>query len=162
MILMIHTLLKEKKTDDFHDDTINFLNLRNEINKGLLYFGGYLAYKFPQCEFLGSHVTACNISWNTVASWRPGGLKTPSESFVCDLKKDGGTFLMLPLPRITDPEQAEKNSTNKLTLQICNHVKLSQEGIQLFVSSRIFSRMRILNRNLKLPRSEKKDILKTS
>ena len=141
-----------KENQDFPDDSIPFLNLGSEMKKeGLRYFGGYIAFKFPQHEFLGSHVTSQNNSWNAVASWKPGSLMTPSESFWCDLQKMEHLFLCYHGQKSLTPG---RNTTEKLTMEICRHVTLPQEVIRFFARTRMFFRMRNLNRNLRLHKSE--------
>ncbi|KAK4313005.1 hypothetical protein Pmani_015616 [Petrolisthes manimaculis] len=45
--------------DDIDDDVPVSLELESEIkSEGLRYLGGYIAFKFPQFQFLGSHVKA--------------------------------------------------------------------------------------------------------
>ena len=71
-----------------YNDAIAPLELETEMKtEGLRYLGGYIAFKFPQFEFLGSHVKAGEGTWNEAASRSQECLMTPSDFFFSELKK---------------------------------------------------------------------------
>ncbi|KAK4311967.1 hypothetical protein Pmani_016558 [Petrolisthes manimaculis] len=73
--------------DDIDDDVPVSLELESEIkSEGLRYLGGYIAFKFPQFQFLGSHVKAGEGTWNEAAS-HSKALMTPSDFFFDELHK---------------------------------------------------------------------------
>ncbi|MPD05789.1 hypothetical protein E2C01_101554 [Portunus trituberculatus] len=73
--------------NSFDDDVMAPLELEQEMKtERLRYVGGYLAFKFPQHDFLGSHVKIGEGTWNKSASRNKEGLMTPSDFFLNDSK----------------------------------------------------------------------------
>lgn len=118
------------------DDVMAPLELEQEMKtEGLRYVGGYLAFKFPQHDFLGSHVKIGEGTWNEAASRSKKGLMTPSDFFFKELKKMENLFLCYHGESSLKPS---KNSTKTLAAYVCKYVPLPKEVIAHFVRIRMF------------------------
>ena len=126
--------------------------------EGLRYVGGYIAHKFPQYQYLGTPaIDTEDKTWIESVSREKGKLTKPTCEFLEKLKD------MEKLFQIYHGEKdlkAGRNSVKTLADEIAKHVILPLDVITFFVRCRTFFRIRILNKDMKKIRSEKRKMSK--
>lgn len=86
-----------------------------------------IAFKFPQFQFLGSHVKAGEGTWNEAASRSKKGFN--------ELKRMENLFLCYHGEKFLKPG---KDATKILTSSVCQFVELPEEAVASFVRCRMF------------------------
>ena len=162
---MIFCISDDKDFDDGSSSTVDDpANIsESEINfedametEGLRYVGGYIARKFPQYQ-LGNNVESGDNTWIETICRHEGKLMKPTSEFFEKLKMMEKFFQTYHGVKTL---KASRNSIKTLANEISKLVILPLEVITFFVRCRTFFRMRILNRDMKNTRCEKRKMKK--
>ena len=136
----------KENTPDSLDFESEFTGLAKAVEKeGLAYFGGFIAHKFPQYDYLGSKASNEEDTWIGVISRGNKKLMKPSHEFLEKLKKMENLFLC---HHGVEALQPGKNIVQNLADHIAQLIYLPKEVIVYYVRCRMFFRIRVLNRKI--------------
>ena len=149
-------------SDNDQDDSVESVeNISLEeamAMEGLRYFGGFIAKKFPQYQFLRKETEEeQEKTWIEDVARMQGKLIHPSLHFLAMLEKMERLFKCYHGEKGL---KAGKGSINNLSNDIANFVDLPKDVIIYFVRCPVFFRMRILNREIESSRKKTKKLSK--
>lgn len=142
-------------TDDLTEEDIELGgSLEGDTEtEGMMYFGGYVARKFPQHQLGYQSQNYKKRKWIDVTARDSSKLVKPSEEFIPKLRKMGKIFKSY---HGNNTLQCGKSAMSSLAEHMTHYVDLPTEVITFYVRCRTFFRMRILNNKMKKASMQKK------
>lgn len=126
----------DKKSNPDENDELESLQF-----DGLEHLGGYICYRLKMPAELEAPLFENDWSWTNQLT--EGGLKKPSFEMLTKLEKLENIFKTFNKESIVC-----KKGYIKSLLQLSKHIELTEKAKQIFFRSRMFFRIRILNKNL--------------